>query len=305
MADFADFVKLQNESVISFLDTIVKRGVDTTDRPAIPVEEADVGFLDGKHLWYLNNLLQQNADELSKALAALPRNTLAELELINILNLVKHDQVPASAKPAAVLRQPWLGKHIRTGTITKKGDKKRKKHKKHFRLELTRYFLYFFLVNDEATATSDAAPAKCVPLAGLQCVLKQVKKETVLELTYFGRVHKFVNHDSSENVSVWAQAISAVLELDPGNAQSGNERFVNVQSKGAVSDVLTAYNSIPRVIYNVALMPKCSVRPPAVSLAVSAFDLSWTVHVTVERAQEMLDGKKKKNPLFFLKKKLT
>lgn len=285
MADFADFVKVQSEAVNGLLQAIAKNGVDTTDRPAIPVELADVGFIEGKHLWYLNHLLQQKSEDLSAALAALPRNTLAELELINILKLVTRDQEPPAVKSKTV--QPWLGKHIRTGTITKKGDKKKKKHKKHFRLELTRHFLYFFLIEGDVVSSE---PCKCVPMSGLQCSLKQVKKETTLELVYFGRTHEFVNHESSELVSVWAQAISAALESDVGNPQSGNERFVSVQSKGAVSDVLTAYNSIPRVMYSVVLQPKASVRPPAISLSVSAFDLTWTVHVTVERAQEMLVG---------------
>jgi ankyrin repeat protein len=315
MADFADFVKAQSEEFSGVLLAIAKAGVDTTSRPAIPVEEADVGFIEGKHLWFLHNLLQQKAEELSKALAALPRNALAEMELLNILHLVKRDQEPIVFKPIAGQASHWFGKHLRSGTITKKGDKKRKKHKRHFRLELTRHFLFFFedgqsaddnergsdrsqmmdsnRSNAVAAAAGEAAPrlVKCVPLAGLQCSLKQVKKETSLELVYFGRTHEFVNHETSENVAVWAQSIAAALEFEQSNPHAGNDRFVNIASKGAVSDVLTAFNSIPRLLYSVSVLPKGPVKPqpPAVSLAVKALDCSWEVQVTLERAAEIVE----------------
>ncbi len=312
MADFADFVKSQSEDFNRLLLTIAKAGVDRTDRPPIPVEEADVGFIEGKHLWFLHNLLQQKADELSKSLAALPRNTLPELELMNILHLVKRDQEPLILKPIAGQAPCWIGKHLRSGTITKKGDKKRKKHKRHFRLELTRNFLFFYIVgtgegNDSAASNGNVGAdagagggnggdssgrlVKCVPLTGLQCSLKQVKKETSLELVYFGRTHEFVNHETSENVTLWAQSIAAALEFEQTNPQQGNERFCNVMSKGAVSDVLTAYNSIPRLAYRVSVLPKYAAKPhpPALTLSVSGFDLSWEVMVVLERAVEVVE----------------
>lgn len=292
MADFADFVKVQGEVFSQFLTRVADSGTDLTMRPAIPVDEADVGFIEGRHLSFLHGLLLQKMDELSKALAAEPRNTLPEMELLNIVRIVKADQDPPATKAAAAsAASPWLDRHLRSGTITSQGDKKRKKHKKHYRLELTRHFLYFYLDNQQQAGqqqqegdTQDGTNGiqKCVPLVSLQCNLKQVKKDMILELSFFGKVHEFVNHETSDSVSSWHQAITAALEYDNSNPQSGNDRFIDKPSKGAVADILTAFNSIPRLAYQVSVQTKFVPHTGGMAILwhVSSFGTTWEVEVT-------------------------
>ena len=69
-------------------------------------------------------------------------------------------------------------------------------------------------------------------------------------------------------------------------------RVVEMQSEGGAAGALhgalqtgalaTTFTSSQGLLL---MLPKASVRPPAITVSVSAFDLSWTVNVTVERGQ--------------------
>ena len=303
MMVFTDFVKGESERLGQYLREVVEAGKDMTGEPAIPVEEADVGFLQGRHLSFLHNLLSQRSDDLSKDLASQPRNTLKELELFNILTLVTRDM--AKAKPSVGQQtpaSPWVCPHLRSGYITKMGDKKRKKHKKRFRLELTRFFLYFFEEegnNSSNVSTTNGSTTgklvKTVPIIGMTVALTQVKREAVLELTYHGRAHQFVNHDNSESVAGWAQSLQSAAEGDVSAPQAGNPRFVNDASRGAVSDVLTAFYAWPRLQYRLSVSEtEFSATPvPAATVRVSAFEFEWSVKVTLPDLLEMLEALQK------------
>ena len=291
MAEFSDFVDSQHKVMANFLEKVVAAAVDTSDKPAIPVDEADVGFIEGRHLAFLLHLLNVRSEELTLAVNEQSSDVKRDVELISVVRMVQQEQT-LDLIPLKALSGVWLSKHYFGGLLTREREKKRKKIKKVIRMELTRSFIY---VMEDGVQPSADTIKYAVPLRCVKPKLKQKgKKDTVLELRYYEKNYDFAS--DVEVLTAWATQFTAALS-DHSSIQSGNYRFTEKPSKGAVADVLTAHNGFPKLAYVCKVKPEKSRNAAmkigqtgmAAMVTVSAFGYTWDVSVSMMQASASVE----------------